>query len=483
MALFQPELALPFAPVLGERIVFFFDATGGYSILGRFSADPREDVPCLWTVYTATAAAAAATQASVPLVASTPLYTRPDVVNHDDLDTFTIDPATSVDFDDAITVEPETNSIYVHIVDIAHAGLRAAEEARLKERCLTLYMANEHTEHLLDEDTAGHRLSLVAGVQRPTITVRLQMKDGLVEKYEIYRSTIVVKRRYNYEEVASLLEAGTAGPAILYLDRLTKERSKDVQYSISLPSLRLTIDKSTGLATELRSEKTNDASHSLVATAMILANMTVSHHLTLHGVKIPNRFHSQLRGFRGSPISTGHEEVDSFILIKKYARAYYSVDEKGHFGLDLKEYVHFTSPMRRYADVLIHRLLAGFHIEDLEEQVAHINHRANVVRSLQDVYERWKTMRWIQSQPADTRYKLYSTDVKKAGIMWFIPSLLLNGFSHVSTLQPKQFWRFDERTSHLLGSTGTLKLGDELSVTLSGIHPLTGALSSIIYTE
>lgn len=477
MSLFQPKLELLFVPTIGERIILLFTADGGYEMLRRYSADPKEDVPCLLALYKG----GCMTEPSEP-VRGEPLYTRSDIVNHEDLDTFTIDPATSADFDDAISVDPATHTIYVHIVDIAHAELSEEETRRLQARCLTLYLANEHTEHLLDEETASHRLSLVQGARRPVITVKLTLEAGLVQRYEIYRSTIHVKRRYNYEEVQTALEAGTAPPAIQYLDTLTKERSREIQYAVSLPSLRLTVDRDTGLATALRSENTNNASHSLVATAMILANMTVSHHLTLKGVKIPNRFHSALRGFRPSPISTGNSEVDSFILVKRFARAYYSVDEKGHFGLDLKEYVHFTSPMRRYADVIVHNLLAGVQYEDLEDRVTHLNHRAAVVRSLQDLYERWKTMRWIQTLPADTKHKAYVTDVKRTGIMWFIPSLLLNGFSHVATLQPPQFWAYLDVMNHLTGAVRTLGLGDGLEATLSSIDPLTGTYVCTIIT-
>lgn len=475
---FQPTLDLLFTPVLGDRIVFSFDSEGGFEVIGRFTGEPKDDVPCLLRIYK-TVAPYAIRLATRGL----PLYTQNAVVNHEDLDTFTIDPASSKDFDDAISVDPETDTVYVHIVDIAHAHLSNAENDRLMDHGLTLYLANEHTEHLLDEHTVAHRLSLIQGHRRTVITVKLTLADGLVQSYDIYQSTIVVKRRYNYTEVQHALDAGTATPAIQYLDRLSKERSKDVQYSVSLPSVRLTVDPATGLATEVRTENTNDASHTLVATAMILANMTVSHHLSLKGVAIPNRFHAPLRGFRPVPTSTGNADVDSFLLIKRYAKAYYSVDEKGHFGLDLTEYVHFTSPMRRYADVLVHNLLAGYQYTDLEERVSRLNHRANVVRSLQDLYERWKTLRWIQTLHVDTRYRAYITDVKRVGVMWFIPSLLLNGFSHVATLRPAQFWGFRDDMGHLLGATRTVGLGDALDAVLSNINPLTGSYTCVLHTE
>jgi hypothetical protein len=75
------------------------------------------------------------------------------------------------------------------------------------------------------------------------------------------------------------------------------------------------------------------------------------------------------------------------------------------------------------------------------------------------------------------------TDVKKAGIMWFIPSLLLNGFSHVATLQPPQFWAYQDAMNHLTGAARTLGLGDALDATLSNLNPLTGTYRCTINTE
>ena len=399
------------------------------------------------------------------------MYTRPDVVCHDDLDTFTIDPTDSKDFDDAISVDVANSTVYVHIVDIASAPLTKAEEERLERRCLTLYLANEHVEHLLDEETASHRLSLVVGHPRPTVTVKLVLQNGLVQAYEIYRSTIVVKRRWTYEEARR--EMGTHA-ALQYLDELTRQRSSAVDYTIRLPSLRFTVDRGTGLLTEARLEETNDSAHSLVATAMILANLTVSKHLAERGVRLPNRFHAPLRGFvRPEGMVTTHNEVvDSFLLVKRFSRACYSVDEKGHFGLGVTDYVHFTSPMRRYADVLVHRLLAGMSIPDLVEQVEHLNHRSRVVRSLQDLYERWKVLRYLATLPGP--HTVYITDVKAVGVLWFMPSLMLNGFCHVSMLRPRQFWSLSQDSlggaiDSLRGAIDTIRVGGAYSATVSAI--------------
>jgi ribonuclease R len=383
-------------------------------------------------------------------------YTRDGVVDETALDTFTIDPTTSKDFDDAISVDVANRTVYVHIVDIAAAPLSEAEEQRLRERCLTLYMANEATDHLLDEQTASHALSLVVGEPRQTVTVKAVLtEDNTIASYEIYRSVIVVKRRYNYEEVDKLLETETdAGPALYYLKDIAEHRSAVVKYNINLPSVSFQVDPETGLATTVETHSTTTPAHQLVATSMIMANMLVSKHLAERGVALPNRFHESLRGYDVSraPV-TGDSIVDRFILLKRYARACYKVDERGHFGLGLEHYVHFTSPMRRYADVIVHKLLAGYSVETaaLEAEVEWINKRSYTCRVIQDLYEQWKVIGWLKRLP--TCPDVLVTSVSKAGVQWFMPSLSLNGFTHISQLQPKQFYDFDMAAQTLTGRT------------------------------
>jgi ribonuclease R len=410
------------------------------------------------------------------------------MVNHDDLDTFTIDPKSSVDFDDAITVDVPNNIVYVHIVDIANTShLTLNEWRRLRERCLTLYMANEHTEHLLDSNTASDTLSLVAGQSRQVITAKITLDGCKVLKYDIYRSTITVKRRWNYEMVALALQDNTAPEAIKYLAALTEDRNSVVKYNVNLPSLRLDVDTSTGKIANLHLENTNDPSHGLVATAMILANLVVSKHLASKAVPIPSRFHKKLAGMLPPNFApSGIPTVDSFITIKKFARANYSLDEKGHFGLDLTDYVHFTSPMRRYADVLVHLLLSGWQptTETIQEDIDTMNHRQNVVRQCQDLYEQWKVVRFLMDS-LPTQRPVYITNVMPAGLIWFMPDLSLNGFAHVSTLAPSSQTRWVQEfgSDSMKRGTTEIRVGQGFMATVDSIDPTTSVVKLIIHTD
>jgi ribonuclease R len=419
------------------------------------------------------------------LAPQAPLYTRADVVDHTDLDTFTVDPATSVDFDDAISVVG--NAVYVHIVDIATASLTEEEETRLRSYCQTLYLANQRTCHLLDAETAGRRLSLVAGEPRSVITVAMETdpETGSITSSSVYRSTITVKRRYTYEQVAELFRTGTEPDAFRRLHALTDLRSRAVNYRLALPSVRFTVGDD-GALCDIVAEDTNDEAHSLVATAMIMANLVVSLLLKERGVDLPNRFHAAIQGLPPleTTIATGHRGVDSYIRVKRYARASYAVDERGHFGLGLTDYVHFTSPMRRYADVVVHRLLAGVRYVDLEAEVSVMNRQATLTRKLQDLHKTWHLVQYLASPLRGAQdHVVYIVGIKsRSGVYWFLPSLSLDGFAHISTLLPRQYWSMSE-SDELVGATTTIRVGDAFYATVESIDPATSRIAMRIHTS
>jgi exoribonuclease R len=436
----------------GTRLLVFLDETGNVTIKKEFSSNSSKDLQILLELYHSYKF-----ETLPPLYSANaePLYTIPDIINHNDLNTFTIDPEHSVDFDDALTVDPENKTIYIHIVDIANVSLKKHEEEKLRYGVTSLYLANEHTEHLLDTETASYTLSLIKGEERPVITTKVILDDeGQVVHYDIYRSTIVVKNRFNYEEVQNLIDSGTASSNILYLVNLTKIRNQYIKYNINLPSLTLSVVNSN--LQNLKLVSTADNAHTLIATTMVLCNMVVSIHLREKGVHLPNRFHDTLVGIQVPNFQkTNQEHVDSFIIIKRFARAYYSVDKHGHFGLGLKDYVHFTSPMRRYADVLVHKLLAGIQIpkEVLEQEVEHINYRNTLCRGLQSLYGEWKIGRFLEKEQ-QKELDVWITDVKPAGVIWFCPQYNLNGFCHVSQILPKQ--KYTYQFDSLQGSNGVM---------------------------
>ena len=452
---------------IGNRLILELVEDGRIRLLQRFGAEPCYDAAIMTILYRRTPPLSLSP--SLPPF-GLPHYTREGIVDHRSFDTFTIDPATSVDFDDALSVDIASRRVYVHIVDIMSA-IHTVDLPRVRTMGSTLYLANEHTEHLLSEPLVD-TLSLVEGEERSTITVAVTLSEtGLVTAYDIYRSVIIVKRRYSYDEVASALSLCDGDeylPQLQFLANLDKMRSSKISYKIDMPSPRITMNRH-GDPAEFRLESTTDAAHGLVATAMILCNMTVSYHLNDLGIKLPNRFHSGLHGIPTADRGDPTDVAATFRLLKQFKPAEYSVDNNGHFGLGLTQYVHFTSPMRRYADIVTHMILAGadFSPAALEAEVTSINQRAVFVKSLQRLYMRMKTLRFLAAHP-DAK-DVVITSVNAAGVQWFMPSMLLNGFCHVSMLRPSQRWTFDSINARLIGlSLPSLPSLSSLSFILAG---------------
>ena len=184
---------------VGNRLILVLHSDGSFVVLEGYSNSPLYDVNCLLDMYRCPAL-----RAPTNTVMGETLYTKTEIVNHNDLCTFTIDPTSSVDFDDAISVDVANNTIYVHIVDIANQKISDSSLERLRNECLSLYLSNEHTEHLLYNSEASFDLSLVVGEERPVITVMIVLDDeGCVVSYDIYRSTIIAKYRFDYETIAN----------------------------------------------------------------------------------------------------------------------------------------------------------------------------------------------------------------------------------------------------------------------------------------
>ena len=452
---FQTILPIKTRVSIGDRVAVHLDAIGRVHLLGCFLGVATDDAAVVQRVYTPAAPAPFLRGSESGHTA----YTQEGRVDHTDLDVFTVDPATSVDLDDAITLDPERRLLYVHIVDI-YAGLKDAPatlEERMFQNACTLYLANERTDHLLPTE-AVERMSLNVGVPRSAITVKMTLaeSDGNVEAYEIYPSTICVKRRMCYAD----LDVSCA--PYNWLHALAQKKSDMI--TLAIPGLELRVGAD-GLLTRIQSVETNDAAHRFIAFAMIAANFTVSAHLHRCGIKVPNRFHEKITGVCESEVEavTGHPAVDSFLALKKWRPARYDLDARGHFGLGLTDYVHFTSPMRRYADVLVHKLLAGVVYDEgwLVGAVDAINAQSQHVRAIQRYYVGQKIARYAMVGGVTTAY---ITGVAPAGVMWYEPTVLINGFTHVSGIGDGVRWSFEEGVLQSNDGSRRLKVGDCLRI-------------------
>jgi exoribonuclease R len=379
-------------------------------------------------------------------------YTK-EFQNQVDLPTFTIDPVQSKDFDDAISVIEQKDistglihrSILIHIVDANRLIPCGSQmDSRAFELGFTLYSPENNMNILLDK-YAEDEFSLIEGKPRYVITVEMKLKpipedsscnNFEMISYEIYPSLIQVKNRYNYENV----------PKMEFLEEYTKwVISREVsRKDLCIPSLRLEVD-SRGKVVNYRTESNRDMNHRMIEVLMISANSLVSYHLQKYCGDyhyIPQRFHNT-NNRKYLSMDSGDETqwiLRSLYAIQSFNPASYEIHKTGHEGLGLESYTHFTSPIRRYFDVLIHRMLAGnLHIDSRNEEIFsrmlnHLNSVEKLNDNLQKLYKHWKLLSLIH---VGMEWEVYIYNVSSRGVNFVYLPLMYTGYIPVKDIKDK----------------------------------------------
>ena len=332
---------------------------------------------------------------------------HPDRVDLTHLDFCTIDPVTAKDFDDAIYFDMETPPLYVAIADVSHyVPFFTPIDKEAKKRGFTTYLPHKSFP-MLPRELSENICSLKSKVDRLAFVAKIELDRATLKplKEEFFEAIIHSKHRFNYENIDKILDEGTKGITdtiaqiltwLLPLQKITVKlhnerlkngfdfRSEEVKLSINAEHL-LT-------ATQI---ETGTPSHSLIEECMLLANQASAKRFTGEGDSI-FRIHeppqlSKIEALLTELASIGlyveeyedspgliraiqkeaekmglAAEVDSMV-IKSLRRASYSATNVGHFGLGFSHYSHFTSPIRRYSDLILHRLIKTQLREDEEE--------------------------------------------------------------------------------------------------------------------
>ncbi len=323
------------------------------------------------------------------------------------LATFTIDPVTARDFDDAISAERLDDGrtrIWVHIADVsAYVRPGSLVDREAARRGTSVYVPGR-VEPMLPEPLSNDACSLVPAQERAAVTVELDFEGAEVVRARFYRSTIRSDARLTYEQVdrifagedaalepwAQALSAARAVAAALHVRRL---RQDALELETSEPEFRF--DRGGHVAESRPSAQTE--SHRLIEHLMIAANEQVARLLAERGVPSLYRVHekpdgeSALRlveqlaslGVATPPVRehmtpseaaeviaacsravtqhvarAGHgRDALTFLVLRALKQAYYGPKNLGHAGLGLTHYTHFTSPIRRYPDLVAHRAL------------------------------------------------------------------------------------------------------------------------------
>jgi ribonuclease R len=315
-----------------------------------------------------------------------------------DVPVFTIDGADAKDFDDAVSLEkrPQGWRLGVHIADVAHyvrEGGPLDEEAR--RRSTSVYLSGAVVP-MLPFPLSDNLCSLRPHVPRLTLTCLMDLDEqGRVVHHELHESVIRSARRFTYEEVEALLQGHAAidasGPvrgAVLEMGRLARtlreRRAARGSLDFDFPEPYIVVDDR-GWPVDARRRERGE-SHRLIEEFMLLANETVAQSMSsapflyrVHekpdpakmealektlravGVVVPTGLHDGkpdalqkvLAMVKGKPV----EPVVNMMILRSLKQAVYAPKNAGHFGLASRAYTHFTSPIRRYPDLLVHRLV------------------------------------------------------------------------------------------------------------------------------
>lgn len=442
-----------------------------------------------------------------------------DLKNREDLralECFTIDPETAKDFDDAIslTMTPEGHyELGVHIADVAHyvkAGSQLDIEAQ--KRCNSVYLPGTVLP-MLPQALSNELCSLKPNVVRLAASVIMIFDErGNLQSHRITRSAIRSQQRFTYGQAREILagreKSKHATTLFLMADlcmRLKEKRVERGSLQFSMPQIKIKIEDD-GSVTGIEVEE-YDLSHQLVEEFMLKANEVVATHLSNLKQPLTYRVHASpssedLQEFAALASAFGYSLSDDLpfsqlqelfdkaresvlgqflatAFIRTMKLAMYSIDNIGHYGLGLEYYTHFTSPIRRYIDLIVHRALFGELPKeiDLTAIAKRCSERERHAAKAEGEALLLKKLRYLimekQREPSYL-YEAIVAEVKPMGIVFAIPHLLMEGFLPLSELGT-DYYHYNQAANQLVGKhqAHTYKVGMQLKVQPREINLIT----------
>lgn len=433
-----------------------------------------------------------------------------------DVTTFTIDPKDAKDFDDALSIRCLPNGNYeigVHIADVTHyvkPDTLLDREAR--DRATSVYLV-DRVVPMLPEHLSNGICSLRPDEDKLTFSTVFEMDTkGNVLKSRIVRTVIRSNRRFTYEEAQEIIESGKGDYAdeILALDKLAKilraKRYENGSVDFDRMEVRFDIDE-TGHPVGVYFKESKDA-NKLIEEFMLLANRTVATTIGMsQGKKKPKAFvyrvHDQPDPGKLTDLATlsrtfgyklktsgssrdvnrsinrmladvkgkGEENFLSTLAIRSMAKAIYTTTNIGHYGLGFDYYTHFTSPIRRYPDMMVHRLLERYlaggrsvNIEKLEDQCKHSSEREQLAANAERASIKYKQVEYMNDHLGEI-YSGMISGVTEWGLYVELDDNKCEGLVPVRDLAD-DYYDFDEKNYCLVGRrhNNRYRLGDQVKV-------------------
>ena len=435
--------------------------------------------------------------------------------------TVTIDGEHARDFDDAITIERLKNGNYwlgVHIADVSHyvkEGSALDEDAY--ERGTSVYFT-ERAVHMFPAELATGLCSLNPHVDRLVQSCLMEVdRRGHVVRYELHDGVINSDARMTYTAVNAIVSdrdpAATAeyqGLVPMFemmrelFEILNQRRRRRGSIDFDLPEAEVILTEYGKIESIIASER--NVAHRIIEEFMLLANETVAAHLVEEGVPClhrvheapdvkkvadfeafittlgyslgggltpqPKHFQKLIDRLRGKP----EERPIAALMLRTMQKAKYEAVSLGHFGLAAEHYTHFTSPIRRYPDLVVHRMLresrqgaiTQARREELEDDLPEAARHTSEMERRADEAERellqWKKVRFMADKVGD-EFEGYITGVAPYGLFIELIEHYVEGMVHVSSMAD-DYYRFVEQ-QHVLRGENTKKmyrLGDKVLV-------------------
>ncbi|MQY48284.1 ribonuclease R [Rhizobiales bacterium RZME27] len=453
----------------------------------------------------------------------------------------TIDPADAKDHDDAVYAEPDTSPdnpdgviVTVAIADVSWYVRTGSElDREALKRGNSVYFP-DRVVPMLPERISNDLCSLREGEDRPALAVRMTFsKEGRKAGHTFHRIMMKSTAKLSYQQAQAAIDGKTddkTGPLLEPIlkplwhayEVMKRGRDRRQPLELDMPERKIIL-KSDGTVDKVIIPERLDA-HKLIEEMMIQANVAAAETLEkkkqplvyrihdgpslakqevlrefLATLSIPMAKGGQVRansfnGILANAADTPHQVMVNEMVLRSQSQAIYSPDNIGHFGLNLMKYAHFTSPIRRYADLIVHRGLVGSlglgegaitaaeeaQLEDIAAEISTFERRAMAA-------ERDTINRLIAhhlSERVGQEFEGRVSGVTKSGLFVSLPTYGADGFVPISTLG-RDYFIYDEAHQALIGDKSRLgyQLGDSVDVKLVEAIPLAGSLRFEMISE
>lgn len=437
------------------------------------------------------------------------------------LPTITIDGADARDFDDAVDIEEKEDGfrLYVHIADVSHYVKEGTETDReALKRGFSVYFP-EGVIPMLPFALSNNICSLVPDKDRLTVSVIMDIsKRGSIKRYKIKKSVIRNKNRMTYEEVQSIIDGDKSEEENLTkilktMEKLAKilrkRRFKKGSLDLDIPEPYIVLEDNR--ITEIK-ERPRLFSHSIIEEFMLAANLCVADYLKKHYETFIRRVHEDpdpvklmvlfaylrkmgirfelkeeltskdLQKVLDTVKDEKKKQIVSQMLLRSLKRAEYSTQNKRHFALNFDNYTHFTSPIRRYPDLVVHRMVKNIidrekkEFNNLKEVVQTVKNRELITENAMFYMNDIKAAQFMKERVGETFSGTITTIIPN-GFFVRLKEHFVEGFVPANLLKD-DYYQYIESMYAMVGKRKrrVFKLGDEVKVMAVSVDKFAGEI-------